>query len=39
VHATYVEGFGAAMPVASNATEADRQRNRRVEAWLEAPRH
>ncbi|HEX3760257.1 MAG TPA: substrate-binding domain-containing protein [Kofleriaceae bacterium] len=31
-----VEGLGAAMPVASNATEADRQRNRRVEVWLDA---
>lgn len=38
VHPTVVEGFGAAMPVASNATEADRQRNRRVEAWLEPAR-
>jgi phosphate transport system substrate-binding protein len=35
IHAAVVDGFGAAMPVASNATEADRQRNRRVEAWLE----
>ena len=38
IHPAYVEGFGAAMPVASNATEADRLRNRRVEAWLEAAR-
>ena len=37
IHAALVDGFGAAMPVASNATEADRQRNRRVEAWLELP--
>ncbi|MFN0245280.1 MAG: protein kinase domain-containing protein [Kofleriaceae bacterium] len=29
-----IEGFGAAMPVASNASEADRERNRRVEVWL-----
>jgi phosphate transport system substrate-binding protein len=35
VHAASVEGIGAAMPVAGNATEADRQRNRRVEVWLE----
>jgi phosphate transport system substrate-binding protein len=35
IHATIVDGFGAAMPVAPNATEADRQRNRRVEAWLD----
>ena len=35
VHAVRVEGIGAAMPVASNATEADRQRNRRVEVWLD----
>jgi len=34
VHAAVVDGFGAAMPVAPNATEADRQRNRRVEVWL-----
>lgn len=38
VHARYVEGFGAAMPVAPNASEADRQRNRRVEAWFEVRR-
>jgi len=37
IHPAIVDGFGAAMPVASNATEADRQRNRRVEAWLEVP--
>jgi phosphate transport system substrate-binding protein len=29
-----VEGFGAAMPVASSATDPDRERNRRVEVWL-----
>jgi len=34
IHAATVEGFGAAMPITSNASEADRQRNRRVEAWL-----
>src|SRR5262249_18623274 len=38
VHAALVEGLGAVMPVASNATEADRQRNRRVEVWLEPAR-
>src|SRR5262249_47770442 len=35
VHAQRVEGFGAAMPIASNAGDTDRQRNRRVEIWLE----
>ncbi|MGO9097375.1 MAG: substrate-binding domain-containing protein [Bryobacteraceae bacterium] len=29
-----VSGFGAANPVASNATEEGRQKNRRVEVWL-----
>jgi phosphate transport system substrate-binding protein len=38
IRAALVDGFGAAMPVASNTTEADRQRNRRVEAWLELAR-
>jgi len=38
IHPAIVEGFGAAMPVASNATEADRQRNRRVEVWLDGAR-
>jgi phosphate transport system substrate-binding protein len=37
VHAAVVEGFGDALPVASNATELDRQRNRRVEAWTAPP--
>ena len=35
VRVATVDGFGAAMPVASNATEADRDRNRRVEVWLQ----
>jgi phosphate transport system substrate-binding protein len=38
VRAQRVEGFGSAMPVASNASEADRPRNRRVEVWLETAR-
>ena len=29
-----VVGFGSAMPVASNATDEGRARNRRVEVWL-----
>ncbi|MEX8520763.1 MAG: substrate-binding domain-containing protein [Leptothrix sp. (in: b-proteobacteria)] len=29
-----VHGFGAAAPVASNETEAGRERNRRVEVWI-----
>jgi outer membrane protein OmpA-like peptidoglycan-associated protein len=27
-------GFGSTLPVASNATEDGRQKNRRVEIWL-----
>jgi phosphate transport system substrate-binding protein len=34
IHAATASGFGAAMPVTANDNEADRQRNRRVEAWL-----
>jgi len=34
VHATKVQGFGEAMPVASNDTASGRNRNRRVEVWL-----
>jgi outer membrane protein OmpA-like peptidoglycan-associated protein len=30
------EGFGPAMPIASNAGDTERQRNRGVEVWLEA---
>jgi phosphate transport system substrate-binding protein len=32
-----VDGFGEAMPVASNTTETGRQRNRRVEVYLQTP--
>ena len=34
VHAAVVTGFGADMPVASNESDAGRQRNRRVEVWI-----
>jgi phosphate transport system substrate-binding protein len=34
IHADVVEGFGDAMPVASNDSPAGRERNRRVEAWV-----
>ncbi len=34
VHAQAVYGLGAEMPIASNATETGRDRNRRVEVWL-----
>jgi phosphate transport system substrate-binding protein len=35
VHASAVEGFGAQMPVSSNADDEGRRRNRRVEVWLQ----
>ncbi|WP_158502022.1 substrate-binding domain-containing protein [Vitiosangium sp. GDMCC 1.1324] len=35
VHAAEVRGFGAEMPVAPNTEPAGRERNRRVEVWLE----
>ncbi|WP_257455689.1 protein kinase domain-containing protein [Archangium lipolyticum] len=35
VHAVEVRGFGAEMPVAPNTDPAGRERNRRVEVWLE----
>jgi phosphate transport system substrate-binding protein len=34
ITAVTVEGFGPALPVAANTSEAGRQRNRRVEVWL-----
>jgi phosphate transport system substrate-binding protein len=34
IHAAAIEGFGPEMPVASNAAEAGREKNRRVEVWL-----
>jgi phosphate transport system substrate-binding protein len=35
IHAALMDGFGLEMPRASNATEAGRERNRRVEVWLD----
>jgi phosphate transport system substrate-binding protein len=35
VHAPVIKGLGSQMPVASNETDSGRQRNRRVEAWVE----
>jgi phosphate transport system substrate-binding protein len=37
VVAAAVDGFGDALPVASNASEPGRERNRRVEVWLRGP--
>jgi phosphate transport system substrate-binding protein len=37
VHPVVVTGFGPGMPVASNTDDTGRQRNRRVEVWLESP--
>jgi phosphate transport system substrate-binding protein len=34
IRAAVVDGFGPLLPVTSNETEADRERNRRVEVWL-----
>jgi phosphate transport system substrate-binding protein len=34
VHATFVDALGQDMPIGSNASEAGRERNRRVEVWL-----
>lgn len=35
VYAALVTGFGAEMPLASNESDSGRQRNRRVEVWIE----
>ena len=35
VHTPVVKGLGSQMPVASNDTDTGKQRNRRVEAWVE----
>jgi phosphate transport system substrate-binding protein len=35
IHASVLRGLGSQMPVASNETESGKQRNRRVEAWVE----
>jgi phosphate transport system substrate-binding protein len=34
VHAVTVAGFGSELPVASNASDVGRVRNRRVEVWI-----
>jgi phosphate transport system substrate-binding protein len=36
VRPTLVEALGDQMPVASNGTDVDREKNRRVEVWLAA---
>lgn len=38
IHAVAVEAFGPEMPIASNVTEPGRDKNRRVEVWLDAPK-
>lgn len=35
IAAARVRGYGSVLPVASNETEAGRQKNRRVEVWIE----
>jgi phosphate transport system substrate-binding protein len=37
VKAQAVEGVGAVLPIASNATKAGRSKNRRVEVWIKKP--
>ena len=34
INGVAVDGFGSALPVASNLTADGRQRNRRVEVWI-----